>query len=309
MSAFTVSYTGQANGADAVDALHLKVFGGEVITSFNNKTVMQDKHVIREIQSGKSAQFPATGKITAAYHTPGAELAGGAIKHNERVIVIDDLLVAHTFISNIDEAKNHYDVRAPYTDQLGDALAQAFDRNVLQVEVLAARAAATITGQSGGSQILSGSKTVAATIATHLWSAAQKLDEKSVPDEGRFAYMLPATYYAAAQSTALINKDWGGQGSIAEGTFKSLAGITIVKTNNLPSTDITTGPTAYRGDFTTTCFVVAQIGAVGTVRLLNLALESEYSVRHQGTLMVAKYATGHGILRPHAAVESTTAAS
>lgn len=307
MTNYTVSYSGQANGAGALDALQLKLFGGEVITSFNANCVMQDKQTIREITNGKSAQFPATGKITAAYHTPGTELTGGQVLHNERVIVIDDLLVADVFIANIDEAKNHYDVRAPYTDQLGDALAQAFDKNSMQVATLAARAGATITGMLGGYVQNSGATvlTTASVLSTAIFTAAQKLDEANVPSADRYVMLKPATYYLGAASITLINKDWGGAGEIAKGTFESLAGITVVKTNNVPSTNITTGPTAYQGDFTNTVGVVMGKGAMGTVRLLNLALESEYQISRQGTLMVAKYAVGHGILRPHQAVEIT----
>jgi hypothetical protein len=36
---------------------------------------------------------------------------------------------------------------------------------------------------------------------------------------------------------------------------------------------------------------------------MDLALESEYLITHQGTLMVAKYAVGHDSLRPEGAVE------
>ena len=43
--------------------------------------------------------------------------------------------------------------------------------------------------------------------------------------------------------------------------------------------------------------------AVGTVKLLELATESDYDVRRQGTLVVAKYAVGHGVLRPESAIE------
>ena len=42
--------------------------------------------------------------------------------------------------------------------------------------------------------------------------------------------------------------------------------------------------------------------AAGTVKLMDLATEMEYDIRRQGTLMVAKYAMGHGVLRPEAAV-------
>jgi hypothetical protein len=180
---YTVTYSGQANGAGGLDDLHLKLFGGEIITSFNTRCVMQDKQMIREIRNGKSAQFPATGKITAGYHTPGTELTGsGTMKFNERVITIDDLLVAHEFISNIDEAKNHYDVRAPITEQLGDALAQAFDQNSFQVGILAARASATITGQSGGTAITSANaRTVGADMAAALFTAAQTSTRRTFP--------------------------------------------------------------------------------------------------------------------------------
>ena len=87
----------------------------------------------------------------------------------------------------------------------------------------------------------------------------------------------------------------------------------IVKTNHLPNTDVTTGTLLagtgdkYLGNFTTTVALALQKSALGTVRLLDLALESEYDIRRQGTLMVAKYAVGHGVLAPQAAIEIKTA--
>jgi len=309
MSDYNVSYTGQQNGAGALDANHLKLFAGEVITSFNTRTVASDKHVTREIQNGKSAQFPATGKITAGYHTPGNELTGSnSMKFNERVITIDDLLVSHEFIANIDEAKNHYDVRAPITEQLGDALAQAYDQNVLQVGVLAARGSATITGQAGGASVTAATaKTDADVLRASYFSATQSMDEADCPDGERYVFLKPAQYYLSAQDVVLLNRDYAGNGSISTGMIETAAGLTLVKTNNLPTTNVTTGPSGYQGDFTGTAALVMQKGAVGTVRLLNPALESEYQISRQGTLMVAKYAVGHGILRPHCAVEIKTA--
>ena len=44
------------------------------------------------------------------------------------------------------------------------------------------------------------------------------------------------------------------------------------------------------------------LGDVYKRQLMDLAVESEYDIRRQGTLMVAKYAMGHGVLRPEAAV-------
>ena len=90
-------------------------------------------------------QFPASGLASAADHTPGAELTGVALDHSEKVITVDDLLVAHAFIAKIDEAMNHYDVRSIYSTELADALAQTYDKNVAQNIILAARASSPIS--------------------------------------------------------------------------------------------------------------------------------------------------------------------
>ena len=59
----------------------------------------------------------------------------------------------------------------------------------------------------------------------------------------------------------------------------------------------------YDGDFRNTFGIVSHSAAVGTVKLLDLATESEYQIERQGTLFVAKYAMGHGVLRPECAIE------
>ena len=303
MSDFTVNRLGSIEAGVDKSALFLKVFSGEVLTSFNNEVVMMDKHTVRSISSGKSAQFPAIGKTTAAYHTPGAEMLGNAVNHNERIITIDDLLVSHVSIANIDDAMNHYDVRSEYTTQMAQALSQTFDKNVLQVSILAARAAATGTQTAGGSVTSANSRTVGADMATAFFAAAEELDEKSVPEADRYGAVLPAQYYLLARTTDVINRDWDGRGSYADGKVFMIAGIPVVKTNNLPQGVVNTGPTAYQGDFTNTSALIWQKGAVGTVKLLDMASESEYSVSRQATLMVSKYAVGHGILRPACAFE------
>lgn len=310
MANATVLSFGQQNGSGELDALFLKVFGGEVMTAFAVNTVFLDKHMIRAIQSGKSAQFPATWKVTSGYHTPGNEIVGQSSNVSERVIVIDDLLISSVFLANIDEAKAHYDVRSIYSREAGIALATQFDKNVAQTGVLAARASATVSGGDGGTQLTSSGtlyKTSATDLASGLYAAAQALDEKNVPPTSRrFGFVKPAQYYLLAQSTQLINRDWMGAGSYAAGQIIAIGGIELVKTNNLPSTNITSGPTAYQGDFTKTACLVMTPEAVGTVKLMDLGMEGAYDIRRQGTLIVAKYAMGHGILRPECAVELKT---
>jgi len=263
-------------------------------------------------------QFPVMGRGSAYYHTPGNFIPGGQIKHAERVITIDDLLIAPAFISNIDEAKTHYDVRSVYSKELGAKLGNTMDRHVLQTAVQAARATKTINDadQYGGTRIDIG---VAAnadngdTLAEAMFTAAKVLDEKDVPADSRFMFVRPAQFYALARSTKVLNRDWGGEGSYAAGTVIRVAGITIVKTNNLPGSVVANGSleagtgNKYAGDYSKTVGLVMHPSAVGTVKLMDLSMEGEYQINRQGYLMVAKYAVGHGVLRPEAAVEIHTA--
>ena len=309
MANATVNRIGQINGAGDASALFLKVFGGEVMTAFEENNVVSDKHMVRTIQNGKSAQFPATWRVGASYHTPGAEIVGQTSNVAERIITIDDLLISDVFLANIDEAMSHYDVRSVYSQEAGRALAREWDKNVLQLGVLAARSAATVTGANGGTVLTNASYgTDGATLASGMFAAAQKLDEKDVPENDRYMYVKPAQYYLLAQTTNILNRDWGGSGVYAEGSVLKVAGIHIVKTNNLPTTDLSADvPAKYAGNFATTVGLVMHKMAVGTVKLMDLSTESAYDIRRQGTLTVAKYALGSGILRPECSVELKTA--
>jgi len=336
MANTTPSRLGQVNGANAVDALFLKVFSGEILTTFEEFNVMKGLHTIRTISNGKSAQFPVTGIASAAYHTPGENIADSSnsylsqIKHAEKVINIDDVLLASTFIANIDELKNHYDVRSIYAKELGKALAKRFDLATMKTLVAASRSAATITGGKAGIQIDSNSGGVAALsgaeIQAALFTAAQKLDENDIPDDGqRFAILKPKDYYTLISSgEEVVNRDFGGRGDVASGRIPMVAGINLYKSNHLGDvaanlTSVTTGDGSasvkndvfggtsfgegYNGNLLATEIIGGHPSAIGTVKLLDLATESDYKVELQGSLFVAKYAMGHGVLRPEAAFE------
>jgi hypothetical protein len=334
MAVTKVSFGGQSNGAGDLNApfntfaaqndLFLKVFAGEVLQTFETVTVMKDKHMVRTITSGKSAQFPVTGTATAAYHVPGNDLATdgtylNAIKHAERVINVDSLLTASTFVDRLDEMKNHYDVRSIYAQELGRALAKQFDKNLIGLAILAGRAAATITGgPSNSSFAADGAYNTAAGLIDGLHLAAAKLDQNDVPSEDRYCVVTPAMYWNIVNSTeglALVDRDFGGEsnGVYAEGKLLKIAGIALVKSNIAAQvfgqtvTALTGANNSYNGTFTNTQAVVFHKNAIGTVKLMDLAMESDYDIRLQGNLMVAKYAMGSGILRPECAIELKTA--
>lgn len=312
MSNANPSRIGSINGGVDKKALFLKVFSGEVLAAFAEKNVMADKVQVRNITSGKSAQFPLTGKTTATYHVPGTEILGKAIAHAERIINIDDLLISDAFIANIDEAMNHYEVRSIYSTEIGYALANTHDRHLLQLAVLASRdAGGVVTGEPGGGFYQNANVgTTAAELIKGAFAAAQAFDEKDVPEHDRYLILKPAQYNILAQDSNLLSRDYNtANGDYSKNVVLEVAGLKIIKSNHVPSTVISNGSVlagtnnTYAGDFTTTVGVAIQKSALGTVKLLDLASESEYDIRRQGTLMVSKFAMGHGILRPACAFE------
>ena len=240
MTDAVVSRLGQINATGDADALFLKKFAGEVLTAYETAVKLKPTVRIRTIESGKSAQFPATYRVKARYHTPGSEILGQKIKHQEVVVTLDDLLIADTFVAKIDELKNHYDVRGPYSTEIGRALALFDDRTVAQVIVKAARGAELFTGDGGGSSVQEtdvGMSADFATSGTDLISAVnlakQAMDEKRVPVETMAvnAVFLPAQWYLMANSDKNINRDFGGASTTGKQVLKLVSDISIIKSN------------------------------------------------------------------------------
>src|SRR6056300_480736 len=312
---------GNANsGATRDDALFLKVFAGEVITSFDRASKTQGADMVRSISNGKSATFPVMGRIGASYHAVGTEITGSDINHNEKVITINDLLISSVFVSNIEEAKNHWDVRSAYSTEIGRALAFQKDKHILQTIGQAAQASANVTGGDAGTALTNvgiasaTAATAANAMIDSLFDAASALDSHYVPKEGRKCFLRLEEYYKLANATNAVNIDFSGgaNGGVAEGKVMKVAGIELIPTPHFVAANVNSGVdqgSATQGgsnpqavDLTNFVALVCHPSAAGTVKLMDLATEMEYDIRRQGTLMVAKYAMGHGVLRPEAAV-------
>lgn len=327
----TPSRLGQVNGAGDALALFLKVFSGEVLSWFNDRTVMMGRHRVKTIQSGKSAQFPAIGKATANYHVVGEDIldAGNSylstIGHNEKTIHIDEILTSAVFTADIDEWMNHYDTRSEYARQLGAVLAETADKYIMQVLGRAAVASATITGGAGGTSINGGANLeIDPDLLTDgIYQAAKVLDENNVPREGRYALITPDMYwrlvrmggsYGASAPIEVASAEYSpGNANVAAGKIYQLAGMELVPSNiwaDIQNTNVA-GVTGQRGDqgnnyainLTNVRAICFQQQAVGTVKMRDLVIRSEYQLSHLGNLMVAQYAMGHGVLRPECVVQ------
>ena len=331
-----VSRLGLVKDGSDKRAIFLKQFAGEVLTSFEERNVFMPLHRVRTISNGKSAQFPVLGTATAGYHTAGDTIFGGSVDAKEITVTVDDLLVSATFIPKIDEAMNHYEVRSTYSKEMGMALSNAADKNVASIiyqaaiagnadDLEAAWANADSTWHTRGNNTpIAGFVSVATgadlitgqSIVDGIIAALQTFDSHDVTGE-KYCVLGPAAYYALmGTDSSAINRDTGGNGSVAQGIVPTVAGVKILMSNHLPVTSQGTVPLNESGrgatPYTGTDSFNENLGgliftkdAAATVKLLDLGVESEYQIDRQGTLMVSKYAMGHNILRSKSAIALT----
>ncbi len=334
----------------AEQALFRTVYLAEVIKSFQENNIMSALTQSRSITNGKSATFPTFWKTTAHYHAPGdADLDGtDKVRHDERIIEVDRVLMSDIKIAEIDELHNHFDVRSMYAEQQGAALAQAYDKQLISMALGATSTAydrlpdaSSDSNQPAWTGIDRDIGNIASTpagIIQGILDGLRMLEEYDVPTAGCVFICRPQVYYLLMSQTgspsSLANLDYGGSNAIVSGNLPTVGGIPILKSNNIGTANLEGGPGTtvnsvaigeydssgdlaieggvpsdqvagtrkYLYDFRKVAGVILHPTCLATVKLMDLKYESEYLIQKQATLMVAKMAVGHGVIREEAAV-------
>ena len=323
-----VSNTAGSQAYDTKYATYLKLFSGELFKAYESATIARDTVQRRTLKNGKSLQFIFTGRMQAAYHTPGEPILGsGDPPVAEKTIQCDDLLISSAFVYDLDETLAHYSLRSEISSKIGHALAEAYDKKVFRTIALAAREAHPITAspgpEPGGTQIELGvtKEYNAQALVDAFFEAAAVLDEKNLPKTGRTAILNPRQYYALVSqvSSNILNRDYGNnQGNLTSGEgLVEIAGINIRRSNNLPflagQVNAVSGENnSYDGDFSTHCGLIYQRDVAGIVEAVGPQVQvtsGDVSVLYQGDVMVGRLAMGAGTLNPAGAIELTSARS
>ena len=323
-----VSNTAGSQAYDTKYATYLKLFSGELFKAYESATIARDTVQRRTLKNGKSLQFIFTGRMQAAYHTPGEPILGsGDPPVAEKTIQCDDLLISSAFVYDLDETLAHYSLRSEISSKIGHALAEAYDKKVFRTIAKAAREAHPITAspgpEPGGTQIELGvtKEYNAQALVDAFFEAAAVLDEKNLPKTGRTAILNPRQYYALVSqvSSNILNRDYGNnQGNLTSGEgLVEIAGISIKRSNNLPFLAGTVNSVSgenntYNGDFSTHCGLIYQRDVAGIVEAVGPQVQvtsGDVSVLYQGDVMVGRLAMGAGTLNPAGAIELTSARS
>ena len=323
LAATGISNPGQKLSAGDRDALFMKVFSGEVLTAFARNTVMMSRHQVRTIDHGKSASFAVMGRTRAKYLAPGNSLDDQRKKfeHSEKIIAIDGLLTADCLITDIDDAMNHYDVRVEYSRQLGEALAQSADCAIInELANMAAKeapeAAENIPENGAGADKVQGtgkafefetglaisqSADYGNKIIEGLLAARAAFTKNYVPMGDRYCLLTPEGYSALIKALMPDSANYQALFDPNSGKLQTICGFEVIEAPHLLN-DGVDGKHTLSTKYTAAGLqgIVFHRSAVGTVKLKDLAMERARRAEYQADQIIAKYAMGHGGLRPEA---------
>jgi hypothetical protein len=315
MSNSTPSRPGLREGGSDPLELLLDVRGREVLNAYAAEIKIADKINSQSLKGAKSVKFPAFWNASVSYHTPGVELLGGQIASQDVTVSPDDKLVSDVFVADVDEALYDVEVRSPYTEAIGRALAEHYDANVARAIILSSRQGALFTGDQGGSALTNAAyATDAIALFDGISQAKETMDDKKVPVDSQplYAMLKTAPWYLLARSDRNLDRDYnGGAADIRKHTLTTVDDISVIKSNNLPfGADDTANaniPAEYRGNWTTTIGGVFTPYAAATVVVQDLGFQMVDQPEKQGVLLIGRRMVGTRPLRSKTAVELKTA--
>lgn len=314
-----VNIIGQKLGAGDERALHKDLFAGEVLTKFHDLNKTKGHYVNKVLKGGKSFKFPVFGTSKgASVHNMGEQVVPTTIKRSDLTISLDKRLYKAMFLDELDEIMSDVDSRSIYAQQIAEELAAQHDSNILRMMVKAGEHAGLIPGEMPGGSVLinPGYRNDAYALAKGIFDAATELKTKNVSLDSVVAFITPAQEAMLIQGKEAIHKDWGGDGSYADGSIGRIGGIRLVTTNHLPMEDLSTdaaivaatGQSAdsvfpsYRGDYRNVAAIIAGNQAVAVVTAVDMDVRFVKKEDSFGETLIASYAYGSGVYRPEHAV-------
>ena len=332
-----------ASGSDDY-ALAVEMFTGWVTQSFRATTLLwnslgmgeelgnagPDVVMTKDIlgTGGRSHQFiMEADEIDPEHHTPGTELLGQQFEFAEGSITLDDILVSHAEVPLDQKIVSQFDVLERVARSRGRALARIVDKRLIQLGLNTAYASAVtkngLTVHNGGNQV----ETVNSTSVESAYAStssgadifiddvgelAQAMDEDNVPDDigARCLFVTPYIRRVLQNQTNVFSRDFStDESDLNKRSLGLLNGFMVFTTNHIPTTNITTGPSAYQGDFTRTgtngepvalalCRSGGGNAAVGLVHAGGIQTAVFDDERRNTTFLKAQILMGAGQLHP-----------
>lgn len=296
---------GQNNGSGTDRELFQQKAATDVLKYFKDTNVAKELVTNDRIESGKSKSFPVVGNATAASRDESTltELDLQTLKSTERVIAIEDLVVAHSWISDLDEAMAHYNAKSAHIESIGRALAKKVDEDIIAKVIEAGRivdaSAATAAGlkafdddiftsvaltENAGIPTMTGAQ-----VQAKMAEAMTEFRDKDAV--GQPVYMLrPQAYFALLNNSAQTGLTWVDDPYAQSGKVPMVLGSKVVYSPHFPAVDAVTASAE------NIVGVLFAKESVGCLELLSVSIRTDYIPQRLADLMTGKMALGYGIL-------------
>jgi hypothetical protein len=302
------------NGADTKE-LFQKIYKGEVEEAFESKPITAGLLLKKSITSGKSYEIKLSGKTGFTQQADGTELAGqGDIEFSNVIINVEDRITNVQTITEVDEKMNDFNERQVIKNTTAAALGNKYDYDRIREIIIGSRSANRIPSLPAGSEIVNADvsnsdiEVKGKALVDALFLASQKMAENEV-DEEVYCILAPAEYAALSRNKDIISKDFNtDNGSFAKGTVLEVAGITILRSNNLKRVD-SSADTLHGVDATNVYGVCFTMSSVVSVDLLGLDTRIVDKKDSYATKIMSSYVAGHKYLRTESCVTIVDAAT
>lgn len=325
MAVTALNHPGQDNAAGDVLA-NLKVqYSGLIATQYQAGLKLAPTILNRSFPRGaKQVEVKFHDEETAIAHVPGEDLFmdgtySGNPQKGSRVIPLNSKLIKAGLLDEWEGYQEDFPSVMVHTDAIRKALQKADEVNCFRAIVAAAvrnNGADEYTnepdhGASGTtSVVINGAFTTAKAdlLRDALYSLWSKFDQLDVPEVGRTFAIHPMYYPLLFMSTdkAFINRDYGnnnGSNSTME-TFLA-AGWRVVKTSNIPRTDLSTPAsknTELDRDFTNTAGAVYSPECAIRFAAQDVRVQMQYDMRLQANTYAASMMAAYGSFRRECAI-------
>ena len=305
-----MAYTsiGSNNGTSQTDrALFEKKMSTDVLKYFKDTNVVKALVTVKSIENGKSESFPVVGNTTAQeIANDAAELSIQSIKATEREILIGKMTVAHSWITDIDQAMVHYDNKSAQVESIGRSLAKLVDQKLIEQLGVAASIVDGTSASNAGllafgddiytqlqtlteSNSLDGSKVYAA-----LAAAMSHYRDQDIVGEPVFL-LRPAQYFALLNNPSNTGLTWVNDPYSISGKVPMVLGARVLYSPHFETISSTSGDRNNYG------FLFAK-EAVGMLELLGVSIRTDYVPTRVSNLITGKMAVGYGVLNHGACI-------
>lgn len=261
---------GQVLQAGDTWALHMAEFGGNVEHALAENSVLANWLPKRSVQGTSIVQNYGMGRTKIGVLKPGEAPPAGGADFAKATLEIDTTVIARDVVPMLDVFQTQYDARAELATSHGEEMAEFIDQSYF---IMAAKAAMQTlsTFASGGSNPDGHAGGTTFTFAnagdindpSKVYSAISELETRMVKKrvditKGDFIIALtPDVYKSLRDADQIVNGTYKtADGTTMEGMIFKAYGCPVVRSNNLPTTNITghhlstaRNGNAYDGDF------------------------------------------------------------